>query len=139
MNLRITIATAAAVAAAAVASSSFAQTYSAAGDFSSSNPSGVWSYGSGQPGQVTALANFSTNCFASDSGLSCFNNGDPNTVPSVGASANGGTATFLTPAISVPSTDLFLHPGVDPSNNADVVFTAPNAGSYTLAGYFEAS
>ena len=49
------------------------------------------------------------------------------------AFAPGSNNTFY-----VPQTELWMHPGSDPADNAAVRFTAPTTGDYVIAGEFTA-
>jgi PEP-CTERM motif len=109
--------------------------YNAVNDFSlASNPNGVWSYGS-----LSALSggNFttinSTLINASYTGQNAWYNGlqIPNAIV-VDKNTSGVTQTFQT--VTLPATELRLD---GESGIADVRWTAPTAGSYSIAGLFQ--
>jgi hypothetical protein len=103
-------------------------TYNVVTDFSStSNPNGVWTYGSGTPAAFTAFPG--TSSFLASYGLTVWSNGSQ--LPAVGSSAGTPYGT-----VNVPSDQLFLHPGPDAGEDAIVEFTVPTSGYYTAVGTF---
>ncbi len=112
----------------------WAASFSAAAGFSSSNPSGVWSYGTAPPGSIGALDSaFSpmgtyTPACASGGGFqaNCWHSG---------ASLVGTTGTFQSGTINYVSGYLNLHPSVDLTLSI-LAFTAPASANYTFFGEF---
>jgi hypothetical protein len=125
------------VSAAAVAASAHAASYSALGDFTLSNPSGPWSYGTGIGGSQVAFSNNFTSCFNA-ANFECQNSAGSGDVPGVGKVTSGASAE-LVGTVLVPNSVLWMHPGDGANAPADVsvVFTAPSAGVYSVSGYFE--
>jgi hypothetical protein len=116
--------------------SAHATTYDAASGFSSSNPSGPWSYGTGTAGtsSFTLMSHYTgTNC----EGLSGFACWQPASisfgVPLVAVNKSSATIDFSTAVY--PTGLMVLHPG--PSTDTIVDWIAPSAGTYTITGFFE--
>jgi hypothetical protein len=119
------------------AGSSHATVFNAVTDFSSSNPSGPWSYGDGVTGlSFTPFGTFSGpgTCHIGGivAGVSCWNAGN-NAEPGVfindtAATLTGGTVVF-------PTGVLLLHPGA--SVDTIVEWKALTTGTYTISGSFE--
>jgi hypothetical protein len=125
---RVIVFTAAAAIAAPQAAK--AQTYDVGADFSLSNPSGVWSYGS----KATPLGAFTAYALSGTSGTLQYwtsnVGGDltPGVFHNVGAAFTSGTVNYAVGETA-------FHPG--PNGEISVFrFTAPTAGSYTLASRF---
>jgi hypothetical protein len=114
--------------------SASATVFNDAADFSSSNPSGAWSYGQGTTGVSFApYTVFSTSCNGV-SGVSCW---QPLIitfgVPVVGLNTTGSTINFGT--VVLPTDLLWVHPG--PATDSIVRWTAPTGGTYGISGLFE--
>ena len=128
---------AALILATAFTSNAKATTFDALGDFSASNPSGPWSYGTGVTGDTFTPYPFyaSSNCnLMGVSGVACwFATNPPGTVPVVARNTTGGTLN--TGTVVFPSDVLNVHPG--PSTDSMVRWTAPAADTYRVSGLFE--
>jgi hypothetical protein len=116
---------------------SHAATFNAVTDFSSSNPNGAWSYGTGTTGtSFTAMTNFNSPCNGT-AGSECW---QPATTyvgtPAIGLNTSGSTINLAT--VVIPTGVLFEHPapGLGPADSI-VRFTAPAARSYTVTGLYE--
>lgn len=114
--------------------SASATVFNDAADFSSSNPSGAWSYGQGATGvSFTPYTVFSTSCNG-QSGVACW---QPPVitfgVPLVGLNTSGSTVNFGT--VVWPTDLLLVHPG--PATDSIVRWTAPTGGTYSISGLFE--
>ncbi len=109
--------------------------YSAVNDFSlASNPNGTWSYGSLSAlsgGSFTALTTTRVN--ADYTGQNAWFNGQgiPNAMV-VDKNTTGVTQTFA--SVTLPTNELRLD---GESGIADVRWTAPTSGSYSIAGLFQ--
>ena len=125
----------AAVLALSAATISSAATFDAVTGFSSSNPSGTWSYGMGVTGTSFTPDNiFTASACDGVSGLSCWQ--PTNTAigtPIVASNNTAGTLNFLT--VVLPNNVLLVHPG--PSVDSIVQWTAPSSGTYSVSGFFE--
>lgn len=123
---------AAVAALALVAVPATATTYDATTDFSTTSPTGTWSYGFGTLGTSFAAATTFTS-FASGA-VGWQPSSTTSSTPLVSrlsgpAPANGGSAW-------IPNDRLVLHPGPTASEDAIVRFTAPSAGVYAISGMF---
>lgn len=119
-----------------------ASTYDAVGDFSSTNSTGLWSYGYSIAGG--AFTAFSTNtgpCFA---GLSCWQ--EPSLslyqTPLIAKNLLSGTNAYAGTVVQ-PVGVLNLHPGQtqgSPVSDIDAIlrFTAPTTGKYAFTGFLQA-
>ena len=114
-----------------------ATTYDAVSNFTSSNPSGPWTYGELDEPTVSnpsfTFTAFSSPASTSYGGYTYFGG-----LPLVGfntantpAYAQGATNTFY-----VPQTELWLHPGSGIGQDVAVEFTVPTSGYYMLTGEF---
>lgn len=115
-------------------SSASAATYDAVAGFSSSNPSGSWTYGAGTLGtsNFTAFDHYTSNC--TTAGFACWQ--PPVTslnVPLVGL--NQTSSTINSGTVVIPTGVLDIHPGQ--STDVIVQWTAPAAGTYDIEGFFE--
>jgi hypothetical protein len=119
-----------------------ASTFGAATDFSSSNPSGTWTYGSGITGtSFSAFTVFSAQSCpigqVSAAAFACWQpavtvNGDP----VIGIDTSAGTLNIgNSNNIVLPPGLLLMHPG--PTTDAIVEWIAPSAGVYDISGFFE--
>ena len=109
--------------------------YNAVTDFSStSNPSGRWSYGY-KTFSGSTFNPYSSNANLFGAGLDSWSQGY--CCPMITRNATGTTYTYPTaPSVTQPTDLLNLHPG--PSGERSVVrWTAPAAGTYTIAGRFQ--
>ena len=141
MRFLSTLALAATIAVSASAYASPVTSYNAVNDFStSSNPNGAWTYGTGAMGAHNAGSGFTA---FTVSGSSWDNSGyaywagTSNGLPVVGYNTTGampGTGGLTT--VSVPQSELWMHPGSDPSADSIILFTAPAAGTYYLNSEF---
>lgn len=119
---------------------SLAASFDAVADFSSTNPSGAWTYGSGSIGtSFTPLSVFSNACPipTAVSGFSCWQAATTvDSVPVVGKNISGHILNFgpLT-NIVMPVDALLVHPGI--SSDTIVQWTAPADGTYSISGFFE--
>lgn len=115
-----------------------AQTWNAVTDFSSSNPSGPWSYGHGVTGTSFSLYGvYASDCFAPPAkGVACWSV-DPSYPPFVGRN-NTGSPICRTSGNLIPGV-LLMHPGpsVSPPDDSIVQFEAPEAGTYDIKGSFQ--
>jgi hypothetical protein len=118
----------------AVASAS-ASTYNAVADFSSSNPSGTWSYGTGTLGSsFTPMTVYTDNAF-SIAGLSEWAPAvQVSNTPSI-IRNNSGATFYNFSSVLIPTNVLDIHPGTD--TDVIVKWTAPSAGTYSISGLFE--
>ncbi|HYZ86060.1 MAG TPA: PEP-CTERM sorting domain-containing protein [Bryobacteraceae bacterium] len=113
---------------------SAASFFNAETDFTSSNPNGVWTYGSSVSTanldtNFILLPNYNPTCF---SGVTdCFQ--DPSGLPAVVHNTTNSTANYLT--VSQPPVLLNLHPGTQ--SLAVVRWTAPYTASWVFSGQFE--
>jgi hypothetical protein len=107
-------------------------TFSAVGDFGSTNPSGVWSYGQAAPSDLnnldaafSLLPGFTPNC-SSGGGFhaDCWSGTSFMSSP---------TGTFNTGTVNYVAGFVNLHPGSD-GTLAILAFTAPIAGTYDFLG-----
>ena len=107
---------------------------------SNSNPSAPFSYGYNTGSGFTAYDTNTPSC-AGIGGLSCwysssFNN---NSLPAVGINTTG--ALLASGSVRIPTNELFMHPvGLNSglaTGDTIVRFTAPTAGSYSVAGLFQ--
>lgn len=107
-----------------------AQSYSASGDFSSSNPSGAWTYGSESSvgGTFTPLGTYNAT-----SSFEYWTNGQgfPNSVTVIHNTTSGNVSTSS--SVTLPPNYLNLDPQ---SGIATVRFTAQNGGTFDIAGNF---
>jgi hypothetical protein len=110
-----------------------ATTYNDVADFSSTSPTGIWSYGTGVTGtSFTPYTNFNPGCFGA--GSACWQTATPvNLVPAVIANLSGATINFGT--VVLPTNVLLLHPG--PNTDSIVRFTVPVTGYYDVSGVYE--
>jgi hypothetical protein len=122
-----------AVAAALIAGVAQATTYDVAADFSSSSPTGIWSYGTGVTGtSFTPYTNFNPGCLGA--GSACWQTAAPvDLVPAVVANLSGSTINFST--VVLPTDVLLVHPG--PDTDSIVRFTVPVTGVYDISGFYE--
>ena len=107
---------------------------------STSNPSAPFSYGYNAGSGFTVYDAPTSSC-AGIGGLFCwysslFNN---NNLPAVGINTTG--ALISSGSVRIPTNELFMHPvgqnsGL-PTGDTIVRFTAPTAGSYSVAGLFQ--
>jgi hypothetical protein len=108
-----------------------ATSWNAVTDFStSSNPNGVWSYGYGTPGSSFTSFTYSGSNFNGPDTSGAYWAGGISGIPVVG----GGGASFST--VDVPSNELWMHPGNDPTLASIVEFTAPTTANYEIIGAF---
>ena len=115
-------------------------------DFSSSNPSGQWSYGYGVTGSLfTPYSAFRTPCDAASPpagplDTSCWQiaPGAATAVPLVGINNTAGTldSVGMFSTIVLPKDVLWMHPG-DLLVESIVQWKAPAAGMYSISGFFE--
>jgi hypothetical protein len=134
----------AALAVALCSSSARAETivYNPQTAFSSSNPSGVWTYGvldTTNSNPATNLTPFSNYSAGNDStpGVNVWSNDPSGPFPGIFNNTNSSTSTVYT-TIAIPGNTLVLHP---PNNadQADLRFTAPTNMLIDIAGKFSAS
>ena len=114
--------------------------FDAVNDFSSTNPSGTWAYGSGNTGtSFTPLSVFSSACPVPTavSGVSCWQAAvTVDSVPVVGKNVSGHTINFGPRTnIVLPTGVLLVHPGI--SSDTIVQWTSPATGTYSISGVFE--
>jgi hypothetical protein len=105
-----------------------AQSWDAVTDFSSSNPSGQWSYGStsGLGGTFTQLTTYASECGSSS--VQCWSIGSFPNAQLVEHNSSGAAVGILPP-------DML---NVDPQSGYDVVrWTAPTDGTFSFAGEFK--
>lgn len=135
-----TLALALTLASASIASASTTP-YDAVADFTStSNPNGPWSYGYGATGAYNTLSGF--NAFTAG-GTSWSNSGyayqaiAADGLPVVGYNTPGNLpgAGGLT-TVSVPQTELWMHPGNNANQDAIILLTIGTSGSYDLNAEF---
>ena len=103
-----------------------AATYDAVGNFTGSNPSGPWSYGYGTG--ATTFTPFTASEPTWQGYPGTFQSITPNGLPVVGLNTTSG---IVFGSVSVPSNELWLHPGNNPGEDAIVRFTAPTTGLFT--------
>jgi hypothetical protein len=117
-----------------ISGTSNATTYNDATGFSSSNPSGPWSYGDGTTGtSFTPYNVFSTSCIGF-TGASCWE--PPTLTLGVPLVAVNNTSSILNVGTVVFPTGLLLvHPG--PATDSIVRWTAPTSGTASVSGFFE--
>jgi len=117
----------------AAASSAHALTWSASGDFSTTNnPNGPWSYGIlTDPSDILT---FSTLPSGSSGNLEGWNGTDGGNFPTIWKNTGSGDAT-VSEAI-VGSGDLYLHPGQSTGPHVTVRWTAPSSGTFDIDGAF---
>lgn len=120
---------------ASVAAHATPASFNAVNDFSiTQNPNGVWTYGYGTVGSTFTADTASGAAFSSMSGYAYWSPDGSTALPLVGLNSNATPTVGFTP---FPATDnLWLHPGDADNLNSIVMFTAPAAGSYNIAGYF---
>ena len=116
----------------------FATIYNAADDFSStSNPTGVWSYGwSPTLGGAFNVDTDSTQALGGISGLVQWRGDQPAQAdgnPSVFKNTTASPIVFS--SITLPAGALALHPG-SAGQDAVIQFTAPSAGQYSISAIF---
>ncbi|MBC7636397.1 MAG: hypothetical protein H7251_12420, partial [Acetobacteraceae bacterium] len=111
--------------------------YDFAGNYTASNPSGAFAYGTGNGGSgFTGFTNSYASCFG-DASFACQSVGSNASVAAVGVNTS---ASPISPGgtVSVPAGVLLTHPGNGGAGTDAVVkFTAPTTGSYKLNGAFE--
>ena len=119
----------------AISAGASAATYDAFADFSASNPSGVWSYGTGTTGSsFSADPTFSAVCEGA-AGIACWQAPTPTSrVPFVAANTTSSPILAYSTVV-FPTNVLNVHPG--PSTDSIVRFTAPTIATYTFSGIFE--
>lgn len=112
-----------------------AQTFDATSSFSSANPNGAWAYGTGTLGtSFTRMTVYTNGNCSLSAGISCWQPSTVvNTVPAIARNESASILNFAT--IVLPTNLLLLHPG--PSTDTIVQWTAPQAGTYSIAGFFE--
>ncbi len=120
----------------AIAGAAGAVTYDAVSEFSSSNPSGVWSYGYGATGtSFDAYPSYLTDDFGT-TGLDGYSVGRSGTVPVILQNYSGSTVDFANTVV-LPTGLLLLHPGARDSEDSIIRFTAPTTAEYNVAGFFQ--
>jgi hypothetical protein len=107
-------------------------TYDAVTDFSASNPSGAWSYGTGTVG--SSFVPF-TQYGAADAGITGLTGWSTGSGSPPYAGLNTTGSTIVTGTVMLPTNVLDLHPG--PATDTIVRWTAPAAGTYSISGLFE--
>ncbi len=114
-----------------------AATFDAVGDYQVDGggvpvTSGAWSYGSGSGAGFVTFGNSYAAC--QGAALSCYGDGGSSSLPTVGKISGPGPVAFGG-TVSVPADVLFSHPGT--GSDATLRFTTPQAGSYSIGGFFE--
>ncbi len=110
-----------------------AATFDAVTEFSSSNPSGSWAYGTGVTGSsFTPMSVFSAVCNGITR-LSCWQ--PPSIVFGVPVVAYNSGSTINNGTVVLPPGVLDVHPG--PAVDTIVTWTSPAAGVYSISGFFE--
>jgi len=121
----------------AIAAPAAAVTYDALSEFSSINPSGVWSYleRAAPGGAITSLGPYQTGCYGQPT-INCYQslNLASGGVPAITKNV-GPNPIFFVNTVVQPTDVLLLHPGPF----ADIVlrFTSPSAADYHYAGFFQ--
>ncbi len=110
-----------------------AKVYDAVADFSGSNPSGAYSYGTGVTGtDFTPYTNYNLDCLGAGTG--CWQTATPvYEVPAVIKNFTG--STINTGTVVLPNDVLLVHPG--PSTDSIVRFIVPTTGKYVITGSYE--
>ena len=103
-----------------------ATTYDLVSSFSTSNPSGQFTYGYGTPVSGNAYGYEGTNLLGTYAFTYFAISQD--SLPAVGH----GSSTVDTGTVDVPSSQLFLHPGNAAAQDSIVAFLAPTAGVYDV-------
>lgn len=112
-----------------------AVTWDATKNFAASNPNGAWSYGEGITGtSFTLYTIYNPNCWPVD-GVDCWTAETYGSDPFVGFNTTGEWLNWSTAVI--PPDVLNVSPGPDSNQDTIVRWTAPVAGYYSIAGFFE--
>ncbi len=121
---------------AVVTTTCVAQTWDATKDFAASNPSGAWSYGYGITGTSFTLDPYYYYPDCGDiAGFVCWTADTEQHIPHVGFNTTGDWLNWST--IVFPPDVLAVHPGAYDGQDTIVQWTAPVAGYYKIAGFFE--
>ena len=113
-----------------------AQTWDATKDFGAFNPNGVWSYGYGITGtSFTQYTIYNPDCGLYVHGVVCWTAEVFYNTPLVGFNTTGEWLNDSTAVL--PPDVLIMHPGPDDGQDTMVRWTAPVAGYYNIAGFFE--
>ena len=120
---------------AVVTTTCVAQTWDATKDFAASNPNGAWSYGYGTTGTSFTLNPFYEPDCGGMSGVACWSAEIYEYVPIVEFNTTGDWLNWTT--VVSPPDALLIHPGPYDGQDTIVRWTAPVAGYYKIAGFFE--
>ena len=119
---------------AVVAATCVAQTWDATKDFGPSNSNGAWSYGYGITGTSFTLDPiYNPHCTPPE--IECWTAQVEGNTPYVGFNTTGDWLNYYTAV--VPPDVLAAHPGPYDGQDTIVRWTAPVAGYYKIAGFFE--
>ena len=108
-------------------------TWDATKDFGATNPNGAWSYGYGITGTSFTLDPFYNPACFGVGGLVCWILNED--VPDVGFNTTRDWLNWRT--VVFPPNVLHIHPGPNDGQDSIVQWTAPVAGYYNIAGFFE--